>query len=361
MKKLIVLFFFFCFASAGWQQSGSIPLPRALSVTDLTIDNSGGIWILASSSISKLDGRRITTVFDEVTGKCLAVLNRNIDFFNQEGRLVKIRPDGTQIESSLLFNNPIQITATTVEQKPLFFVLEPGELTFVSEDKVIGSMAISAERVAIIPNGDYTDNKTPFFTLNNNQITLWSGGDISDIGLYKSQLLFSSTDQIIDFCVDNGKNLYMLFSDSMIVLDSTGTKLSQLCLENIGLSSRIIFSPKTRNLYLYESNNNVIEILSRAKFGQGELIVLKKNYPNPVDDYTEIKFVLGQSLNITLTVYNLIGEPVKVLARGRFSEGAHKIVWHAEDEKGNLMPNGVYFYRLESEKGVAIRQLVILR
>jgi flagellar hook assembly protein FlgD len=94
---------------------------------------------------------------------------------------------------------------------------------------------------------------------------------------------------------------------------------------------------------------------------RGDIITLHDNKPNPVDNYTEIEFTITDKLNLSVTVYNLIGEPVKVIAKRRFPKGTHHVVWHADDEKGNLVPNGIYFYRLESKKGVAIKQLIVLR
>ncbi len=52
---------------------------------------------------------------------------------------------------------------------------------------------------------------------------------------------------------------------------------------------------------------------------------------------------------------------MKLIAKDRFLQGTHRVTWKAKDEKGNLVPNGVYFYRLESNRGVAIRQLIVLR
>ncbi len=361
MKKLIVLFLFFCLAGAGWQRSGSIALPKAQQVLDLTTDSSGEIWYLAPSSISKIDEGKGVVAFGKVSGKCLAILGQDIYLLDQEGRLVFIDSEGKQEKSTLIFNNPRQMVVFTIDEKPMFLVLEPGDLNLANDDKIVSSILLNAERIALVPGADYGEPQTPFFTLSNNQIKIWHGDDINNLESYKEQLLFNSSDQILDFSVDGAVNLYILFPDSMVVLDSTGTRKSRIGLENIGPGSRLIFNSRTGNLLLFNANENVVETFSRAKPGEGELIVLKKNYPNPVDDYTEIEFILSQPLNLTLTIYNLIGEPVKVLARGNFSEGRHKVIWHAEDERGNLMPNGVYFYRLESEKGVAIRQLVILR
>jgi flagellar hook assembly protein FlgD len=114
-------------------------------------------------------------------------------------------------------------------------------------------------------------------------------------------------------------------------------------------------------LYIFDNNTKRIQVVSQSGRDSEEMIVLDKNRPNPVDNFTEISFTLSEPLYLTITIYNLIGEPVKQIVKDRYLKGSHRVVWKAVDEKGNLVPNGVYFYRLESNKGVAIRQLIVLR
>lgn len=57
----------------------------------------------------------------------------------------------------------------------------------------------------------------------------------------------------------------------------------------------------------------------------------------------------------------MIGEPVKTITQGSYNKGRFRVRWDGKDESGRILPNGVYFYRLESKKGVTIRQLIILR
>ncbi len=73
---------------------------------------------------------------------------------------------------------------------------------------------------------------------------------------------------------------------------------------------------------------------------------LKQNYPNPFNPTTEITFQLPDQADITLTVFNILGQPVKILTDGQKQAGTHSVTWEGRNEKGVLMSSGTYFYRI---------------
>lgn len=76
--------------------------------------------------------------------------------------------------------------------------------------------------------------------------------------------------------------------------------------------------------------------------------ILKQNYPNPFNPSTSIEFSLPVNSNITLKVYNLLGQTVKVLFEGFKSAGSYKLIWNSEDFGGRQVSSGVYFYELKA-------------
>ena len=70
---------------------------------------------------------------------------------------------------------------------------------------------------------------------------------------------------------------------------------------------------------------------------------LSQNYPNPFNPATEIEFNLAQAGHVQLTVYNLMGQKVKVLINGQKEAGYHRIHFDASG-----MASGVYLYQLKS-------------
>lgn len=69
-------------------------------------------------------------------------------------------------------------------------------------------------------------------------------------------------------------------------------------------------------------------------------------YPNPFNMNTVIPFRLAQSAVVNLSVYNTQGRLVKTVASGLHSEGTHQVSWNGLDEEQQVVPSGVYFYRL---------------
>ena len=70
--------------------------------------------------------------------------------------------------------------------------------------------------------------------------------------------------------------------------------------------------------------------------------------PNPFSTSAYIDFDLpDNSSTVTLTVYDLCGRQVKTLVRSFQESGHYNISWNGKDERGDLVPAGIYCYRLE--------------
>jgi len=74
-------------------------------------------------------------------------------------------------------------------------------------------------------------------------------------------------------------------------------------------------------------------------------LTLSQNYPNPFNPTTTISFSLPEPSDISLTIYNILGQQVATPFEGAKQAGEHTINWNATD-----FPSGVYFARLETEK-----------
>jgi len=75
---------------------------------------------------------------------------------------------------------------------------------------------------------------------------------------------------------------------------------------------------------------------------------LAQNIPNPFNPVTNIRVSIVEEANVTLKVYNLLGEEINTLALNRsLSKGNHRFIWAGKDDNGNPLPSGVYLYRME--------------
>lgn len=83
---------------------------------------------------------------------------------------------------------------------------------------------------------------------------------------------------------------------------------------------------------------------------------LEQNYPNPFNSNTTISFSVPRSGQVTLKIFNLLGEEVATLVSGNRDAGTFTVEWNADGQ-----PSGVYFYRLKAGDFIQTRKLVLLR
>lgn len=84
--------------------------------------------------------------------------------------------------------------------------------------------------------------------------------------------------------------------------------------------------------------------------------VLHQNYPNPFNPATNIEFALSQTAQIVLSVFDMLGREITVLANGHYAPGSYRVRFDARN-----LPGGTYFYRLQSGSFVETKKLVLLK
>jgi hypothetical protein len=85
------------------------------------------------------------------------------------------------------------------------------------------------------------------------------------------------------------------------------------------------------------------------------------SYPNPFNDRTVIRFRLEADGPVRLTVYNILGQRVRLLAGGHQRAGDHRIAWDGRDDRGAQAAGGLYLCHLETEGRAWTTKLVLLR
>jgi len=84
--------------------------------------------------------------------------------------------------------------------------------------------------------------------------------------------------------------------------------------------------------------------------------ILRQNYPNPFNPSTRIGFTLPESGEVSLKVYDLLGNTVAVLAEGFREAGSHSVQFDAKDLSG-----GVYFYELNAGSFRDVKKLTLIK
>jgi hypothetical protein len=88
---------------------------------------------------------------------------------------------------------------------------------------------------------------------------------------------------------------------------------------------------------------------------------LRGGYPNPFEETATIEYVLSDERDVTLEVYNVLGQRVRTLVSEKQEGGLHRVRWHGENRYGKRVGSGVYFYRIEAGGFTETRKLVLVR
>lgn len=83
---------------------------------------------------------------------------------------------------------------------------------------------------------------------------------------------------------------------------------------------------------------------------------LEQNFPNPFNPTTTIQYSLPQAEDVTLKIYNLLGEEVKTLVNDYQQAGKHSVQINA-----NNLPSGVYFYRIQAGNFVQTKKMILIK
>jgi hypothetical protein len=87
---------------------------------------------------------------------------------------------------------------------------------------------------------------------------------------------------------------------------------------------------------------------------------LHQAYPNPFNPYTNLRFDLLKAMRYSLKIYNVAGQLVKSY-EGLGAVGLNEIRWEGEDDAGNDVASGIYFYRLSAGNFSATKKMIMLK
>jgi hypothetical protein len=102
--------------------------------------------------------------------------------------------------------------------------------------------------------------------------------------------------------------------------------------------------------------NAVTSLHSSAESAAPQEYSLEQNYPNPFNPVTSIRYTLGGRTDVSLSLYNALGQKVAVLVDGVQDAGIHTVSLDA-----SRFASGVYVYRMRAGKFKQSRKLVLIK
>ena len=80
---------------------------------------------------------------------------------------------------------------------------------------------------------------------------------------------------------------------------------------------------------------------------------------------TTIRYKLSNMAEVALDVFNMSGQKVRTLVASRQSDGLHAVKWNGMDDGGQILPSGLYIYKMQIDDGleqtVLSRKMLLLK
>ncbi|MFQ5637017.1 MAG: right-handed parallel beta-helix repeat-containing protein [bacterium] len=101
----------------------------------------------------------------------------------------------------------------------------------------------------------------------------------------------------------------------------------------------------------------------QAHYRSPDVVFLAQNYPNPFNASTLVSFKIpvaetGET-NVTLRIFNILGQGVVELLNERKVPGEYKLRWNGVDKLGRPVSSGLYFYQLTYGRHVLTRKMLL--
>lgn len=372
---------------------------------DIAIDSTNSIWIINNLNIYTLTNgqwiiRNPNFKIEGIWDICVSPKNETwfalndllISYYDGKWDSVKVN-HATLIPWHLYFNTDTTLWMTLYNSWPHFLgldylgIFEQGEITIKRPSNSYGlydfivynDTTYAINYVGIIRNykDDWeiiypleNDKHGELFTIEKYRNTFFAGGEIlikydnyqfNNIGCIDTFLIENKA-IIESICIQNEKTIWL------------GTnKGSLLKYDSIGFQEILKFDNHLISDIEIDKNNNiwfVIGDLGLAVFNENNLVnvelnqsnsifndfILSQNYPNPFNPRTNIMFTLPYPAKIKLTIYNNLGNEIKILTNDYKQEGSYNYIFD-----GTNISSGVYYYSLEYNNSIFTKKMLLIK
>ncbi len=83
---------------------------------------------------------------------------------------------------------------------------------------------------------------------------------------------------------------------------------------------------------------------------------LDQNYPNPFNPSTKIKYLVPQSSNVMIKLFDILGNEIETLVNEEKPFGTYEITWYAKD-----LPSGIYFYKITAGNFIETKKMILMK
>ena len=119
------------------------------------------------------------------------------------------------------------------------------------------------------------------------------------------------------------------------------------------------------DLLVIDGDGNTIEtmvsVASESESSIPRQFALHEVFPNPFKQSATVSYDLPASSNVTLRVYDLLGQELRTLVSGQLPAGTHQATWDGRTAAGTPVASGAYLFRIEADSYMQTRPVVVVR
>ena len=175
---------------------------------------------------------------------------------------------------------------------------------------------------------------------NDNGTVNWLEGNLSLDPLFSEPLAGDFTLLETSPCIDAGTEFYVLNGDTLVNLsadDYHGVAPDMGAWEYVPAVAT--------------SNANQLPIAYS----------LAQNYPNPFNPSTTINYELPVQSEVSIVIYDILGQEVATLVSEVQTTGCKSIIWNGTNKSGNQVSAGMYLYKIQAGHFSQTRKMLLLK
>jgi hypothetical protein len=85
------------------------------------------------------------------------------------------------------------------------------------------------------------------------------------------------------------------------------------------------------------------------------------NFPNPFNPSTTISYTIDNPNEVLIQIFNSNGQHIRTLLNEYQSAGTHSVFWDGRDKDGNILPSGIYFYRIKAGNQEFSKKMILTK
>ncbi|MCH8928537.1 MAG: T9SS type A sorting domain-containing protein [Candidatus Marinimicrobia bacterium] len=155
-------------------------------------------------------------------------------------------------------------------------------------------------------------------------------------------------------------------SDSLLFFNILGDSIIEITSGFEGIGEDTLILTVTDTSGASDSAMIFIQVVLSVGVDDGfdalpEKFELFQNYPNPFNPTTTIMYALPVRSDVTLRIYNLMGQEILKITHDEMSAGYHEERWNGLNQSGRKVASGIYIFRLNAGDFIETKKMLLLK